>query len=169
MPVAADGSPSTPAPSPPLSLALVARPDSSSAPDSEQQISCGCQSPLRPLPSSLPSFSTSLLSIARAFGGRGQPIGALAVMIACNRSPNARSVSGIAAIFASTALSPSALSGRVPERAVAFVADGLALPLAFRVSLAIASCTFDIFYGVESRLGSKKCVNPRRDLIGSRV
>src|ERR1700732_4718408 len=38
--------------------------------------------------------------------------GALALMIAWSRSPRARSGAGIAAIFASTALSPSALSAR---------------------------------------------------------
>ena len=38
-------------------------------------------------------------------------------MIAWSRSPRARSGSGIAAIFASTALSPSALSARGPRRA----------------------------------------------------
>src|SRR3984893_1594790 len=42
----------------------------------------------------------------------GERAGALALMIAWSRSPMARSGSGIAAIFASTALSASALSAR---------------------------------------------------------
>src|SRR5205807_10211663 len=50
----------------------------------------------------------------------GERAGALALMIAWRRSPRARSGSGIAAIVASTALSPSALSAREPRRAAAF-------------------------------------------------
>src|SRR5437879_6236210 len=41
-------------------------------------------------------------------------------MTACSRLPMARSGPGISAIFASTALSPSALSARGPRRAAAF-------------------------------------------------
>src|SRR3989475_7611457 len=50
----------------------------------------------------------------------GERDGALALMTACSRLPMARSGSGISAIFASTALSPSALSAREPRRAAAF-------------------------------------------------
>src|SRR6266702_2483824 len=50
----------------------------------------------------------------------GERAGALALMMAWSRSPMARYGSGIAAIFASTALSPSALSARGPRRAAAF-------------------------------------------------
>src|SRR5579864_6024811 len=50
----------------------------------------------------------------------GERLGALALMIACSRSPIARSGCGSAAIFASTALSPSTLSPRRPLRASAF-------------------------------------------------
>src|SRR3989304_4807614 len=50
----------------------------------------------------------------------GERAGALALMIAWSRLPMARSGSGISAIFASTALSPSSLSARGPRRAAAF-------------------------------------------------
>src|SRR5712692_6875295 len=50
----------------------------------------------------------------------GERVGALALMTAWSRSPMARSGSGISAIFASTALSPSALSARGPRRAATF-------------------------------------------------
>src|SRR5262245_9544130 len=50
----------------------------------------------------------------------GARAGALALMSAWSRSPRARSGPGIAAILASTALSPSALSARGPRRAAAF-------------------------------------------------
>src|SRR5262249_40282359 len=50
----------------------------------------------------------------------GERAGALALIIAWSRSPMARSGCGSAAIFASTALSPSALSARRPRRASAF-------------------------------------------------
>src|SRR5271163_3071902 len=55
----------------------------------------------------------------------GERAGALSLTIAWSRSPMARSGSGIAAIVASTALSPSALSARGPGRAVTFFAAGL--------------------------------------------
>src|SRR5437868_5353357 len=57
----------------------------------------------------------------------------LALMIAWSRSPMARSGSGIAAIFASTALSPSALSARGPGRAAPFFAACLVVLLALRI------------------------------------
>src|SRR5215469_6074189 len=50
----------------------------------------------------------------------GERAGALALMIAWSRSPMARSGCGSAAIFASTALSSSALSARRPPRESAF-------------------------------------------------
>ena len=62
---------------------------------------------------------TTLPSLAYAgipYQSLGERAGALALMIAWSRSPMARSGSGIAAIFASTALSPSALSARGPRR-----------------------------------------------------
>src|SRR5258708_26412847 len=61
---------------------------------------------------------TTLPSLAYAgnpYQSLGARAGALALMIAWSRSPRARSGSGIAAIFASTALSPSALSIRSCE------------------------------------------------------
>ncbi len=66
---------------------------------------------------------TTLPSLAYAgipYQSFGERAGALALMIAWSRSPMARSGSGISAIFASTALSPSALSARGPRRASAF-------------------------------------------------
>src|SRR5580698_7787525 len=68
---------------------------------------------------------TTLPSLAYAgipYQSLGDRAGALALMIAWSRSPRARSVSGIAAIVASTALSPSALSARGPGRAATFFA-----------------------------------------------
>src|SRR5260370_4569665 len=50
----------------------------------------------------------------------GERAGALALMTVWSRSPMARSDSGISAIFASTALSPSPLSARAARRADAF-------------------------------------------------
>src|SRR5438552_2765957 len=52
-------------------------------------------------------------------------------MIAWSRSPRARSGPGIAAIVASTAASPSALSARGPGRAAAFLGAGFAVFVAF--------------------------------------
>src|SRR5712691_5584358 len=70
----------------------------------------------------------------------GERAGALALMMAWSRSPMARYGSGIAAIFASTALSPSALSARGPGRAAAFFAAFLVVLLAdFCVPFAWAS------------------------------
>src|SRR6266540_2916177 len=66
---------------------------------------------------------TTLPSLAYAgipYQSLGDRAGALALMITWSRSPMARSGSGIAAIFASTASSPSALSARGPRRASAF-------------------------------------------------
>src|SRR5438128_2132276 len=63
---------------------------------------------------------TTLPSLAYAgipYQSLGERSGALALMIAWSRSPMARSGPGISAIFASTALSPSALSARRPRRA----------------------------------------------------
>jgi hypothetical protein len=54
------------------------------------------------------------------YHSRGERAGALALMTAWIRSAIARSDSGISAIFASTSLSPSALSARAPRRADAF-------------------------------------------------
>src|SRR5947209_9048237 len=68
---------------------------------------------------------TTLPSLAYAgipYQSLGARAGALALMIAWSRSPRARSGPGIAAMFASTALSPSALSGRGPGRAAALFA-----------------------------------------------
>src|SRR5436190_9964270 len=62
---------------------------------------------------------TTLPSLAYAgipYQSLGERAGALALMIAWSRSPRARSGPGIAAIFASTALSPSALSARGEAR-----------------------------------------------------
>src|SRR5688500_1020740 len=50
----------------------------------------------------------------------GERAGALALMIAWSRLPRARSGPGMAAIAASTALAPSALSARGPRRSAAF-------------------------------------------------
>src|SRR5947208_7129454 len=66
---------------------------------------------------------TTLPSLAYAgipYQSLGERTGALALMIAWSRLPMARSGSGISAIFASTALSPSAFSARGPRRADAF-------------------------------------------------
>src|SRR5207253_4850317 len=86
---------------------------------------------------------TTLPSLAYAgipYQVLGERVGALALMIAWSRSPMARSGSGIAAIFASTALSPSASSARGPGRAAAFFAACLVLLLAdFCVPFAWAS------------------------------
>src|SRR5207237_7521231 len=76
---------------------------------------------------------TTLPSLAYAgipyqtFGARA---GALAFMIAWSRSPMARYGPGIAATFASTALSPSALSARGPGRPAAVVAACVGVRLA---------------------------------------
>src|SRR5256886_2087302 len=67
---------------------------------------------------------TTLPSLAYAgipYQSLGARAGALAWMIAWSRSPRARSGWGIAAIFASTSLSPSALAPRGPRRAAAFI------------------------------------------------
>src|SRR2546422_10516280 len=66
---------------------------------------------------------TTLPSLAYAgipYQSFGERTGALALMMAWSRSPTARSGAGIAAIFASTALSSSALPARGPRRAAAF-------------------------------------------------
>src|SRR6266511_514363 len=66
---------------------------------------------------------TTLPSLAYAgipYQVLGERAGALALTIAWSRLAIARSGSGISAIFASTALSPSALSARGPRRASAF-------------------------------------------------
>src|SRR5256885_6954220 len=79
---------------------------------------------------------TTLPSLAYAgipYQSLGERAGALALMTAWSRSPMARSASGISAIFASTALSPSALSARGPRRAAAFFAACLVVLLALRV------------------------------------
>src|ERR1700733_8284490 len=76
---------------------------------------------------------TTLPSLAYAgipYQSLGERAGALALMIAWSRSPMARSGSSISAIFASTALSPSALSARGPGRAAAFFEAFLVLLLA---------------------------------------
>src|SRR5438132_1037810 len=65
---------------------------------------------------------TTLPSLAYAgipYQSLGERAGALALMIAWSRAPRARSGKGIAAIFASTALSPSACL--LPARAAALV------------------------------------------------
>src|SRR5207244_913490 len=83
---------------------------------------------------------TTLLSLAYAgiaYHSLGERAGALALMIAWSRSPRARSGSGIAAIVASTALSPSALSARGLGRAAAFFAACLVGLLALRILLAM--------------------------------
>src|SRR5207244_7526011 len=54
------------------------------------------------------------------YQGLAERAGVLALMIAWSRLAIARSGSGISAIFASTAVSPSALSARGPRRAAAF-------------------------------------------------
>src|SRR5258708_3703344 len=79
---------------------------------------------------------TTLPSLAYAgipYQSLGERAGALALMIAWSRSPRVRSGSGIAAIFASTALSPSALSARGPGRAAAFFAAFLVVLSALRI------------------------------------
>src|SRR4249919_1878032 len=66
---------------------------------------------------------TTLPSLAYAgipYQSLGERAGALALMTAWSRSPMARSGSGISAIFASTAVSPSSLAARGPRRAAAF-------------------------------------------------
>src|SRR4051794_12642057 len=76
---------------------------------------------------------TTLPSLAYAgipYQSLDERAGALALMIAWSRSPMARSGCGISAIFASTALSPSALSARGPGRAAAFFAAFSVVPLA---------------------------------------
>src|SRR5262249_41920035 len=85
---------------------------------------------------------TTLPSLACAgipYQSLGERAGALALMIAWSRSPMARSGSGISAIFASTALSPSALSARGPGRAAAFFAAACLVVL---LSLRILSVIF---------------------------
>src|SRR5882757_10549096 len=76
---------------------------------------------------------TTLPSLAYAgipYQSLGERAGALALMIAWSRSPRARSGPGIAAIVASTALSPSALSARGAGRGAAFLAGCLVALLA---------------------------------------
>src|SRR6266700_7768705 len=76
---------------------------------------------------------TTLPSLAYAgipYQSFGERTGALALMTAWSRSPMARSVPGIVAIAASTALSPSALSPRGPGRAAAFFGACLVVLLA---------------------------------------
>src|SRR5713101_5296720 len=68
-------------------------------------------------------WQTTLPSLAYAgipYQSLGERAGALALMIAWSRLPMVRSGSGISAIFASTALSPSALSASGLGRAAAF-------------------------------------------------
>src|SRR5207248_9394503 len=90
---------------------------------------------------------TTLPSLAYAgmpYQSLGARAGALALTIAWSRSPRARSGSGIEAIVASTALSPSALSARGPGRAAAFFAAFLVVLLALRTrSVIFRSFSFD--------------------------
>src|SRR5262249_40839390 len=79
---------------------------------------------------------TTLPSLAYAgipYQSFGERAGALALMIAWSRSLMVRSGSGIVAILASTALSPSALSARGLGRARAFFAACLVVLLALRI------------------------------------
>src|SRR5215471_7562230 len=79
---------------------------------------------------------TTLPSLAYAgipYQTFGERAGALALMIAWSRSPMTRYGPGIAAIFASTALSPSAWSARGRGRAAAFFAACLVVLLALRI------------------------------------
>src|SRR6266571_4782154 len=64
--------------------------------------------------------SPSLAYAGIPYQSLGERVGALALMIEWSRLPMARSGSGISAIFASTALSPSALSARAPRLADVF-------------------------------------------------
>src|SRR5215467_6180410 len=69
-------------------------------------------------------WQTTLPSLAYAgipYQSFGERAGVLALMTAWSRSPMARSGFGISAIFASTALSPSASSARGPRRASTFI------------------------------------------------
>src|SRR5207244_4619319 len=68
---------------------------------------------------------TTLPSLAYAgipYQSLGARAGAVALMIAWSRTPRARSGPGIAAIVATTALSPSAVSARGPGRGAGFFA-----------------------------------------------
>src|SRR5438045_9165186 len=76
--------------------------------------------------------SPSLAYAGMPYQSFGERTGALALMTAWSRSPMARSVPGIAAIAASTALSPSALSARGPGRAAAFFGPCLVVLMADR-------------------------------------
>src|SRR5437879_9429388 len=92
---------------------------------------------------------TILPSLAYAgipYQSLGERAGALALMTAWSRSPMARSGPGIAAILASTALSPSALSARGAGRGAAFFAACLVVLLAdFCVPFAWASLSGAFF------------------------
>src|SRR6516162_2510199 len=85
---------------------------------------------------------TTLPSLAYAgipYQSLGAKAGALALMIAWSRLPSARSAPGIAAIVASTALSPSALSARGRGRAADFFAAFLVVLLALRTFSVISA------------------------------
>src|SRR6516165_4711854 len=84
-------------------------------------------SPPRKKQTTLPS----LVYAGIPYQSLGERAGALALMSAWSRSPMARYSPGIAAIAASTALSPSALSAR--GRAAAFFAAFLVVLLALRL------------------------------------
>src|SRR5258708_2487561 len=87
---------------------------------------------------------TTLPSLAYAgipYQSLGERAGALALMTAWSRLPMARSGSGISAIFASTALSPSALSAHGPRRAAAFISWTRSF-IATRSSSVNPSCLF---------------------------
>src|SRR5205823_1461033 len=90
---------------------------------------------------------TTLPSLAYAgipYQSLGERAGALALMIAWSRSPMARYGPGIAPIFASTALSPSALSARGPGRAAAFFAAACLVVLLSLRKLSVIFCSLSL-------------------------
>src|SRR5437870_11228053 len=107
---------------------------------------------------------TTLPSLAYAgipYQVLGERVGALALMTAWSRSPMARSGSGISAIFASTALSPSALVARGPRRAAAFSSWARSLiaarsssvnPLDALPVVLLADCCVPVFAGFLSTI-----------------
>src|SRR5262249_40910155 len=80
----------------------------------------------------------------------GQRAGALALTIAWIRSPSARSGSGIAAIFATTALSPSALF--LLARASAFSSR----PRSFIAACSVSVNRFDVLPAASAVVGSPR-------------
>jgi hypothetical protein len=83
-------------------------------------------------------------------------------MIAWSRSPRTRSGAGIAAIFASTALSPSTVSALARGRAAPFfAAPFFPADLVLLVALRLLSAIFVSFRDADSSAGSTGSVSSR--------